>query len=315
MVIRDGAGLGTFDNFHQTSWLRVSMPTTLNPTAPPQGRPFGEWIAVPGCPECIHMHWRWGGMTAPAASIGFTDSNGALPRIPGGSRQNVTVGVVHVPVGAGESEQDPSDWHTLVNNESLGSEAVAPRAPAPAGKLAALAFWYDGEAFTSADQFLIHGAFFGVDQPGTPSIRDLQMSPTRFRVTLVRGSGAAKKKAKRKPKRKPKIAFGTTLRFRLSEWGEGQFAVERLLPGRVLKRKCVAPRRGRRARKEKACIRRLRMGLLFAEGGTDKLPVPFTGRIGKKALPPGNYEIAATALDLSGDASKAARRVRFTIVK
>ena len=75
-IIRQGMDAGNWDNLHETS-----KPVLLEPAPglPPR----------PGCPECVHIHWRWGTSTF-WVKPGF--SNGA-PLVPTGSRQSVGIAV------------------------------------------------------------------------------------------------------------------------------------------------------------------------------------------------------------------------------
>ena len=81
-VIHRGKDAGTWDNFHLTFNDFVDEPG------------FG-----PGCPECVHLHWRWGKYTG-----GFGDGK---PLIPVGSNQSVDIGVkLFVPPGETAREQE-----------------------------------------------------------------------------------------------------------------------------------------------------------------------------------------------------------------
>lgn len=304
-VIRGGtptaSGPGAWDNFHQTYFCEVQLPRAFAPEKVTQGRPFGEWLAVPGCPECIHVHWRWGAPSA--AAPGFGDANAGRPRIPDGSQQDVTIGVVRVPDGgAGGSEADPSDWQALANAEPLGASATDGRVlPAP-GRRARIAFWYEGASRQKADAFMTHGGFFAVDQPGKPVVREAAIRPTAFLPASAAQSSAAAK---------PRRARGAKLRFRLSEWGALAARIEQDRPGTRVGRRCVARGKGQRG---KPCRRTVVLGRFFEDGGTDRSAITFTGRVGSKALPPGSYRLTVHARDLSGDLS-AARGIAFRILR
>lgn len=73
-VIKGGADARKWDNVHETYMGRVDEP-----------------LINPGCPECIHSHWRWGALTA---WLGNPEGNGGLIGIPAGSNQDVDFGVV-----------------------------------------------------------------------------------------------------------------------------------------------------------------------------------------------------------------------------
>jgi uncharacterized repeat protein (TIGR01451 family) len=97
-VIRDGDDAGAWDNFHQTFNNSIDEP-----------------FFNPGCPECVHFHWRWGAING--ASFG----DGKVLIVPG-SKQDVDIAVV----AFRSSEEDPTDYHDLfVNPEPIRELAYA----------------------------------------------------------------------------------------------------------------------------------------------------------------------------------------------
>ena len=129
-----GGAAGSWDNYHQS----------FNAITAPVGFP----LPAPGCPECVHMHWRWG---APAGSA----YGGGAPLIPLGSNQDVEFAVTRYRPG----EDHPADFHALVNGESLAGQD--------------LVFWYSGTGHQAKDVFFDHGAFFS-----SLGIADLQLTMT-----------------------------------------------------------------------------------------------------------------------------------------
>jgi len=307
-VIRGGvASVGPhgWDNYHQTSWQSVEPPKALDPSKVFGNAPFSEWVAIPGCPECVHIHWRWG--VPSALAPGFADHHGGKVAVPAGSDQDVTVGIVRVP-GAG-AEEDPLDWRALLGDEALGSTPRAPRELPSPGKRAQIAFWYEGVGHRTSESFFEHGGFFAVDVFGPPKLLEVRLKPTTFTVVLVKGKGSAKKQTTT-TKRGP--AAGATLRFRLSEWGAALVATERRAAGRRLKGRCVAP--GKKAgKRENPCVRWIPLDVDEVDGGTDRTTLALTGRIAGKTLRPGRYRLSVRARDLSGELSKA-KTIAFTIV-
>ncbi|MEA2449923.1 MAG: hypothetical protein QOG63_1855 [Thermoleophilaceae bacterium] len=301
-VIADGASVGDWDNYHQTDLQQVELPRFFAPDKVFAGEPFTQWAAVPGCPECVHMHWRWTPLSALAP--GFADANGGAARVPHGSTQDVTIGLVHVPGdgAAADAEADPQAWRDLVNFEPLGGMENAPHEPPRSGQKARIAFWYEGTGRQDRDTFLGHGGFFGVDWKGIPVIDIAKLDPSTFAVgptpsPLHRAKSAAK---------------GTTIKLKLSEWGEALFRVQRKVPGVKVKGKC---RKGKPRKGRKRCTRVQILDEFAAEGGTDAIPVPFSGRIGKKPLKPGRYQLSIRARDLSGTLSKKPKTIKFRIVR
>jgi hypothetical protein len=310
-VIRGGlaaTGEDGWDNYHQTYFSDVLMPRFLAPENVADGKPVDSWVAVPGCPECIHMHWRWG--TISGAFPGFEDAHGGHPRIEPESKQDVTVGIVRVPDGAAATaESDPTDWRGLANGESLGATAADGRTLPQAGDRARIVLWYEGASGQSADAFLTHGGFFGVDAPGIAQITEVKLSPSAFSPGPV-AQGSAKRKRKGKKKRKGGPAKGAELRFALSEWGALIGTVEQTRPGRKRKGRCVKPGRKKRG---KRCKRTVVLDQLIADGGTDRTTIAFSGRVGRRPLKPGRYRLVLRGRDLSGDLSKA-RKLGFRIL-
>jgi hypothetical protein len=197
-----------WDNYHQSYLQQVSAPRVLAPDNVLAGKPFSTWAMVPGCPECIHMHWRWGAPTAIAP--GFEDANEAKPRIPAGSTQDVTIGIVR---GGRTSEEDPLAWRTLADGESMDVSSTAGRELPRRSQNARVVLWYEGTGHQQGDSFMTHGAFFGVDRAGKPKVREAKLKPRQFPA----GKG-----------------IGATLRYRLSEWGGVLGTIERKARGRSI---------------------------------------------------------------------------------
>ena len=120
-AIKDGGQAGDWDNYHQTYRSDVRGPSTI-----PSG---------PGCPECIHIHWRWGKPAGPAYGDG-------LPLIPKGSNQGVEFTAVRWHPG----EEDPQDFKLLLDDEGLQNEEMV--------------FWYSPTGHQASDTFFQHGGFF-----------------------------------------------------------------------------------------------------------------------------------------------------------
>ena len=106
---------------------------------------------------------------------------------------------------------------------------------------------------------------------------------------------------------------GTTFVYTLSEAAAVVLTVERPTTGRRSGRSCV--KQTRRNRKANKCTRYVRGGAINGGTGTAGAnALPFSGRIGKKALKPGKYRAALVAVDAAGNKS-AAKTVAFKVVK
>jgi uncharacterized repeat protein (TIGR01451 family) len=125
---------GDWDNYHQ-SFKRITAPV-------------GVPLPTPGCPECVHIHWRGGAPAGPA----FGDGR---PLIPPGSNQDVEFAVTRYRPG----EEHPADFTTLVNGESLAGQD--------------LVFWYSATGYQPSDTFFDHGGFFS-----TGGVADLRLTMT-----------------------------------------------------------------------------------------------------------------------------------------
>jgi hypothetical protein len=127
---------GRWDNFHQTFKGHVLEPLYVDGTPP--------LIKRAGCPECVHIHWRWGIFLT---YLSHVDGNG-FPIVPPGSNQDVNFAVVRWHAG----EEDPEDFTSLVNGESLLGFPMV--------------LWYSATGYLNSDSFFIHGGFFGPNYPG-----------------------------------------------------------------------------------------------------------------------------------------------------
>jgi hypothetical protein len=109
-----------WDNYHQ-SFKHVEEPM------------FG-----PGCPECVHIHWRWGN----GVPNEFPDKHGGTPFVPDGSNQDVEIGVAAFHPG----EEHPEDWHGLIDDSAEPVHDIV--------------FWYSATGHRNHDAFFTHGGFF-----------------------------------------------------------------------------------------------------------------------------------------------------------
>jgi PKD repeat protein len=114
-------------------------------------------------------------------------------------------------------------------------------------------------------------------------------------------------------KRRKKIPTGTTFIYRLSDAATVTIAIARQMPGRKSGKRCIATTKKRVKAKAKKCTRYVAEGKLTRTGVPGANRIPFSGRIGKRALPPGSYRARLTPKrdTLAG----AAKDVRFKIVR
>jgi hypothetical protein len=106
---------------------------------------------------------------------------------------------------------------------------------------------------------------------------------------------------------------GTMFRWRLSEHATVQIALEQRTLGRRVGRRCLPSTRSRRRRPR--CIRFIGRGTLTRRNRPEGAgQTPFTGRVGRRALPRGRFRATFTATDASRNRS-APRRVYFRVVR
>jgi hypothetical protein len=123
----------------------------------------------------------------------------------------------------------------------------------------------------------------------TPAqVSNLQAKPKRFVV----GPDATAVAAARR-------ASGTTFTYMLSENARVTLAIERVVAGRKKGASCAKPSRANR--KAKRCTRFVSQGTLTRTGQSGQNAVPFSGRIGSKALKPGNYRVGISGTDAAGN--------------
>jgi len=146
----------TIDNYHQTFRDAVR---------PPQGFP----IAKPGCPECVHMHWRWSNL------IRQSQYGQGRPLIPAGSTQDLAIGFSNYR----SSEMDPMHYEDVIGNAPI----------------AELVTWYISTARDTSDTFFAHpgrggdlpargGAFFSIGYIDFEAELDVESGPIGVNVPI-----------------------------------------------------------------------------------------------------------------------------------
>jgi hypothetical protein len=136
------------------------------------------------------------------------------------------------------------------------------------------------------------------------SVTALGLSATRFRAATtgpeVKAAAAAKKKRK--------LPRGTTVTFTLTQPGTAAFSIERKTTGRRGGGTCVkATHRNRKARKCTLYVA-VKSSAFTRDGAAGANRFRLTGRVGKKALKPGSYRLAATT-------TASVKRASFKIVR
>jgi hypothetical protein len=133
-------------------------------------------------------------------------------------------------------------------------------------------------------------------------LTSLSLTNGRFRVAKTNTAVSAKK-----------APLGTTFRFTLSAAAKLQIAITRSVPGLRRGRSCLAPTSKLKRAHAKRCTRTLTVGTLtraHEPAGADS--VPFSGRVGHRALTTHGYQAALSASNAAGRSRPVT--VSFTIV-
>jgi virginiamycin B lyase len=131
-----------------------------------------------------------------------------------------------------------------------------------------------------------------VDNSGTPQVSNVALSPARFRVGAQATAVSAAAKGS--------VKTGTTITYLLTKDATATLQFEHALPGRKRGSGCVRP--NRRNRTGKKCTRFAVKGSITRAGTQGQNAVPFSGRIGSRALAPGRYRVGIAATDAQGRA-------------
>lgn len=147
-----------------------------------------------------------------------------------------------------------------------------------------------------------------------PALSKVSLLRTRFRAgsgaTAVTAATAAT--AKRKSKRPRATPAGTAIRFTLSTRANLTFAIERRASGRKVKKSCR--RATRKLRRKPVCTLWVKAATLTRRGlAAGRASVPFSGRIGRRALAPGSYRVTLKAANATGSSKPAT--LAFTVVR
>ncbi len=150
-VVLGGKQTKQWDNVHQTFKGVIEEPTI--------GIDFNNILSFgePGCPECLHSHWRWGTL---ASLVGKPEGRGNLIGIPAGSNQDLELSVVNYSAG----EEDPDSFADLVQDSQLiRTYNTSGRNPLQIYRDSApedVVYWQSATGHQNSDTFFAYGAFF-----------------------------------------------------------------------------------------------------------------------------------------------------------
>lgn len=199
-------------------------------------------------------------------------------------------------------------------NDPVTRAIVSPPAHGSLGSISQNSVTYTPQpGFVGADQFTFKGNDGTSDSnvatihvtvsPDIPAtISSLRLVPARWRL----GSRLAQISSKRAP-------VGTEISFNLSKPARVRFTFAKVMPARLVNRRCVAPNRTNRKRRR--CTRVIAAGALSFDAHTGVNRVKFQGRISpRQKLTVGSYQLTVNASDIAGTPSLA-QMATFTIVK
>lgn len=106
---------------------------------------------------------------------------------------------------------------------------------------------------------------------------------------------------------------GTKFRYTLSEAASVTITIQRARPGRRTAGRCV--KRTPALRRAKKCTRYTKTGALRRASAEGANKVPFSGRIGRKALRPGRYRALFVATDAAGNKTPKPVARSFTVIR
>jgi hypothetical protein len=143
----------------------------------------------------------------------------------------------------------------------------------------------------------------GSTAPTGVRVLSFGLSKRRFRIgrKATALTGAAKRRRR---------ANGTAFRFALSGPATATIAISRTVAGTKRRDgKCGRPKRS-----GKRCKRSVTVGTLTRKASAGATSVPFSGRLGRRALSPGSYKATLAATGTDGARSDA-KTVRFRVVR
>jgi PKD repeat protein len=133
-----GRAKGEWDNYHCSPNARVEAP----------GFDLGSQMTLWGCPDCVHIHWRWG-----------LGANGAPDRLLVGKGQQFTSGAPMVHSSSQRVQVASTRYSTNTEDPVLaGWRALA--ANGENVRRMNQVFWYVATSTAQSDVFMQHGGFF-----------------------------------------------------------------------------------------------------------------------------------------------------------
>jgi hypothetical protein len=291
LYLRSSGGSGTTTNVRNSILRGDGKDVALQPTVPASGTPGCNPATDPGCLPYFPPQ--------PAGTLVIGNSNYRSAQVGDGGT---------LTDAGGNSTADPlfagaADFHLRSGSPAIDAGADdALNGPLDLdGKVRKLGAAPDMGAYESDPPSLGGG---GVADTIAPRLTALGITNKVFTVgSHPTPVGLARAKAKK----------GTTFVFTSSEAGTATITISRAAQGRRRGRRCVkTTKKNRKARK---CTRyTAARPPLTRRAVAGANAVPFSGRIGTKALKPGSYRATIVVADAAGNRSQA-KSIGFKVVK
>jgi hypothetical protein len=202
-----------------------------------------------------------------------------------------------LPFGAAVSDV----WGAVTSQWSFGDGASAAGPGATHAYAAEGAFPAALTATDSEGNSASRSGTVAVADTLAPKVLAFGMTKRAFAVGPARAA-----RASRRPPR------GTVFRVKLSERATARIAIQRARPGRRARGRCRKP--SARLSGRPKCTRWTRLGTLRTKLPAGSRRVPFSGRLGRRALRPGQHRAVLVAVDAAGNRSRP-RAVGFRVVR
>jgi hypothetical protein len=196
-------------------------------------------------------------------------------------------------------------WGPLTTTWSFGDGAAAGGAAVQHAYARAGTFTATVTATDAVGNTVSRSGTVQVLPTGGPVLSAVSLTHKAFRVGRSRTAVSARRRARRAP-------VGTTFRFTLDRAASVRIAFARPARGLRSGRRCVRPSRRLRGARARRCTRLVAVRpALTRAGRAGANSVPFSGRIGRRALAPGRYvaTLTASANGRAGPPSRLAFRV------
>ncbi len=268
------------------------------------GKPDPSCIGIPGCAFPDHVpgtaarsHSNTGSVVGAVQDLGGNQTDNPQFRDPAAGDYRLSPGSPAIDAGTGDALNGPLDLNGL--QRTLGA---APDIGA-----------YEFDPGPAANDPPPAGVPGGTVPEGSSGNGDTVMPDTI--MPLVGGARVTNRVFTVTRAQTPVTARtkrGTAFSYMLSETSKMEITIQRRAAGRRKGTRCVKPTRA--LARAKRCTRYVAAGKLTRVNQMGSVKVPFSGRVGKRALPAGTYRATLLATDMAGNKSVPAQ-LTFRIVR